>query len=501
MSRRIDRREYRQQENGEEAPLLRPDGSTFLENVAAGIAARQRAALRKRAVAQLSFLWAIINCLGAGSIMAFSLYGPLFQKRLHYSQLQVNGVSIAAELAMYLPVPLFGIVCDRLGPATPSLFAGVLFGVGYAFAAMVYRAGPAAWPPQAMMAAFVPIGSATSCMYISAVTTCAKNFGRGRFKGLALALPIACFGLSGMWQAQVGVHLLYDILPEGEREVDVYRYFVFLAVFLSVIGCVGFSALRVEEDEQLIVQESTEYGTLVEEEEQSPKNADGLLNERTKNFLTDHTMWWLAAGFFLVTGPGEAFINNMGTVLDTLRPDNAGGAATHVSVVAATSTLARIATGTLTDLLAPTTDGRWEVSRVLFLIVFALIMSVGQVVLASGALQDKADLFWIVSASIGAGYGAVFSLVPIITSIVWGVENFGTNWGILATAPAVGATLWGLIYSAVYQRAAGPDGLCSGVRCYESTFWAMAASVWTACLLWLWAWRGVNGWRKREISV
>ena len=577
-------------DNGDEASV-RASGEhsyagSFFEDIAEGIVDQDRRKFNRQALRYISFAWAIVNCLGAGSITAYSLYAPLFQRRLHYTQLQVNGVSITAELAMYLPVPLFGFLCDRFGPGSPSLLAGCLFGLGYILAAFAYKSGapPSAggegWPYWAMILSFIPIGCATSCMYLSAVTTCAKNFGRGKYKGLALALPIASFGLSGSWESQVGSQLLYERKPDGtEGDVDVHRFFLFLGCLLLASGIVGFFALRIVGEEELIdeaVEEleqsglledsalfqrttsdvQTGYGTTIagdrrmntEEVEALHRQASEqkarlreeqrkktwLLNEETRLFLSDHTMWWLAAGFFLVTGPGEAFINNLGTIIGTLYPPatspqeetNMTSAATHVSIVAITSTVARILTGTLTDILAPTAPPhqhrrgphslansisslpdpalpttsprpkQWEISRLTFLLTFSLLMSAGQLTLASGLLQGRGDLFWTVSASIGAGYGAVFSLTPIIVSIVWGVENFGTNWGIVATVPAVGATVWGLVYSGVYQRAAGrgteaggfggggagpEDVLCYGARCYAPTFWAMAACVWVAC--------------------
>ncbi|KAK0253825.1 hypothetical protein LTR91_006152 [Friedmanniomyces endolithicus] len=599
---------------------------SFFEEIAEGIATQQRQRLSKEVLRYLAFAWAIVNCLGAGSITAYSLYAPLFQKRLHYTQLQVNGVSITAELAMYLPVPLWGMLCDRLGPGIPSLVAGTFFGVGYILAAFAYASGggdgDGAWPYWVMVVAFIPIGFGTSCMYLSAVTTCAKNFGRGKYKGLALALPIACFGLSGMWESQIGSNLLYERRPDGGKgDVDVYRFFLFLGCLLLGTGVVGFFALRIVGEEELIdeaVEELEQSGLLADSSFFQPQRSQPagygtvatgdrrlsveevhdlhqkasehkawlaeqerkktwLLNEETRLFLGDHTMWWLAAGFFLVTGPGEAFINNLGTIIGTLYPpptssssgwDTTGDvdigadmttAATHVSIVAITSTLARILTGTLTDLLAPTssphqhrrgpgslanstasllqqpsdlqhsppsTSGRLEVSRLTFLITFTLLMSAGQLLLATGFLQGHGGLFWLVSASIGAGYGAAFSLVPIIISVVWGVENFGTNWGIVATVPAAGATIWGLVYGGAYQWAAdrrvtgsvlglgvmgvtsgdggkqrAEDVLCYGAMCYAPTFWAMAASVWVACGLWLWAWRGPGGWYRRGILV
>ena len=79
--------------------------------------------------------------------------------------------------------------------------------------------------------------------------------------------------------------------------------------------------------------------------------------------------------------------------------------------------------------------------------------------------------------------------------------------------PAFGATVWGLVYSGVYQWAAerqaskgggkgeGMQVLCHGRECYESTFWAMAFSVWIGCGLWMWAWKGPGGWSRRGIAV
>lgn len=489
--------------------------------------------------------------------------------RLNYSQGAVNVISIAAEIAMYLPVPAFGYLCDRYGPRPPSLIAGIFFGVGYLMAAFVYSSGPPAslggegYPFWVMALSFILIGMGTSCMYLSAVTTCAKNFGRGKHKGVALAVPIAAFGLSGMWVSQVGSRLLYERNADGSRgDVDVFRFFVFLGCTLFAVGMVGALALKVVDEEEMIDEAIDEleqsgilnesnffrraadqhgYGTvhptdlsesqfdflrteaeqLEQREAEDRARKEWLLNGETRRFLSDRTMWWLAAGFFLVTGPGEAFINNLGTVIGTLYPPSAASSglptspATHVSIVAITSTLARLVTGTLTDILAPTspphhhrrgpdslassfaslsgTSKRFSISRIWFLLAFAFFLSIGQVLLASGLIQNHGDRFWMVSALIGAGYGAVFSLTPIIVSVVWGVENFGTNWGIVAMVPALGAAVWGVVYSAVYQAAASgqpptrghngrvKDVLCYGTNCYAPTFWAMAVSVWIAC--------------------
>ena len=554
--------------SGPSGHLLRDDES-FFSNIVDGVIERDRRQMRRHVLKYASFASAILSCLCAGSITAYSLYGPLFLKHLSYSQFQVNAVSTTAELALYLPVPLFGYLCDRYNPRPLSLGAGILFGAGYLLAALTYRAGPpgseGGWPFAVMVVAFVGVGMGTSSMYVSAVTTCAKNFGRGKHKGLALALPIAAFGVSGMWQSQVGSHFFAQKEDERNGDVDVFRYFLFLAGLLFAVGLVGAVALRVVGEEEMIndavdelerdglLEDSTYlqrsllhpgenpngngYGTLSPHHQDAeasslaskPHDSDSavkkttLLNTETRIFLTDPTMWLFTAGFFLITGPSEAFINNLGTIIHTLYPPSASippsnSPATNVSIFALTSTLARLLTGTLSDLLAPTTTTTlsaagatkkpFTVSRMTFLLTFALLFSLGQLLLAATAIQSHPSLFPLVSALFGLGYGAIFSLSPIIVSVVWGVQNFGTNWGIMSVTPAAGAAIWGAVYSAVYQAGVQrsqilvgdeeEEQMCYGVGCYRSTFWAMVVASWVAVGLWLWAWRR---WRARDIAV
>ncbi|KAK4179978.1 major facilitator superfamily domain-containing protein [Triangularia setosa] len=527
-----------------------------------------------------SFLSSLLSSLCAGSITIFSLYAPTFQSTLHYSQYRINGLASAASIAMYIPVSLLGYYCDRVGPAPLSLLSAAFFGLGYAGAATFFYWGQQGNPEGVywgLVGSFIGIGVGTCSMYLSAVATCAKNFGRGRHRGLALAVPIAAFGLSGMWLSQVGDKLFSMDLPgdSGGRKVDVVRFFGFLSVLLTVVGVIGAVGLRIV-DEQELIEEAVEelersgildgsrilsnggatregYGGVDIDQEEEEEDMIGagildprkdqeedqkiktwVLNAETRRFLTDHTMWLFALGFFFMIGPGEAFINNMGTVIKTFYDpelrlggtrEHETSAATHVSIVGITSTIVRLLTGTLTDLLAPSPQAghvqiasstelqrkRFSVSRVVFLLFFAVMLSLGLAGLASGLVQGHGERFWVISGLVGAGYGAVFSLTPIIITVIWGVENFATNWGIVAMFPALGATMWGLVYSAVYQEGArrqsvgddgsGGDNLCYGVECYAPAFWAMTGSVWLACGLVLWAWKGRGGWSQRGVVV
>lgn len=182
-----------------------------------------------------------------------------------------------------------------------------------------------------------------------------------------------------------------------------------------------------------------------------------------------------------------------------------------------TSTIARLLTGSLSDYFAPAAthlfppipasqrhaalvneSNRTTLSRMVFLLPSALLLSIGYLILATPLATQQPPLFHLTTALVGFGYGSTFSLTPIIISVVWGVENFATNWGIVAMMPAIGAAIWGVVYSTAYQNAVDESGQCHGWRCFG--FWAVGCtvSVWVAIVAFMAAWRG---WKPRGVVV
>ena len=405
------------------------------------------------------------------------------------------------------------------------------------------------------MAAFALIGCGTPAIIISSIVTCAKNFAKSTYKGLAMALPITAFGIGGLALSQVGSRLLHEPGEGGKRgDVDVYRYFLFLMGLLFAAGLVGAIGLVVVNEEELIseaaenlepsglldcrqpllgdfsrphdraVESTTTYEPISRPHSPSPSKSSGktrrtsirqkktiVLNTATRQFLTDPTMWLFAMGFFLVLGPLETFINNFGTIIPALDPpsgnnpsNSKNSVATNVSVVAVASTLARVLASTLSDLFAPSSSlagqsPRFTISRLSVLILFILLLGTAQFLLASSLIQHYPFLFPLISALVGASYGSSFSLCPVIIAVVWGSENFGTNYGIVAAMPAIAIAIWSAIYSAVYETVTRNKGeFCRGVRCYGATFWGMGVCSLIAVALWSATWRR---WRRNGILV
>src|SRR5699024_10629383 len=106
-------------------------------------------------------------------------------------------------------------------------------------------------------------------------------------------------------------------------------------------------------------------------------------------------------------------------------PPPAGLPSTHVTIIAITSTIARLLTGSLSDLFAPPaihlfpaleyahhTDSqtnRFTLSRLSFLLPSALLLSLGYLLLATPLTLQHPQLFHATTALVGVGYGAAFS--------------------------------------------------------------------------------------------
>lgn len=169
-------------------------------------------------------------------------------------------------------------------------------------------------------------------------------------------------------------------------------------------------------------------------------------------FITDKTAWILFAGFVLATGPLEMAVNNMGMMLNTIPAAvrQAAPVATHVALFSAFSTLARLTMGLLSDLVEA------HVSRVTIFCVVLFVASGVQFATAAGLFTTYQDghYFSVFSSATGFFYGSCFTITPTIVAAIWGLRRFGTNYGTFILGPAIGATVCGYIFAAVYESTA-----------------------------------------------
>lgn len=460
-----------------------------------------------------AFILALACCGCANSITLFSMFAPGFQKTLGYSPIQINTISIASSLGMYLPVPALGLIADRLGPGNLGLVSMAFFTPSYYIVALISRLSPEEAEPyfHLLCAAFVFIGTATSSLYFTGVLTCAKMLPKS--PGLSISAPIACYGLSSLWQSQVIQRFFFDnhgdiILSQSFTFFSVLYFFVGIVAYIgsSVIG--GVTGTKqpnsTVEEHTAVVPDDTNKNILISGEAaddsygsvaESPEDAVYKRHETVSQFLQDRTVWIMFGAFVLISGPLEMYLNNMGMVLSTI-PHHGPSVTTNVSLFSAFSTIARLCMGVLSDLLKD------RVSRPTILVFILLFTALLNFLLASGVFTviDNGRYFFLSSSGIGLSYGSVYTLVPTIVACTWGVENLGTHWGIFITAPALGSTGFSYLFATVYDAASSSISnlssdvtTCTGRVCYELTFLATGTSLILSAILislvWLFAWK------------
>jgi len=69
-----------------------------------------------------------------------------------------------------------------------------------------------------------------------------------------------------------------------------------------------------------------------------------------------------------------------------------------------------------------------------------------------GSILATVPVLAVISALIGANYGANLTLFPSVTKDFWGMKNFGMNYGLVFTAWGVGGFMLAILAGKVYVR-------------------------------------------------
>lgn len=425
---------------------------------------------------QTAFALCILCCLCEGSITLFSLYTPTLLS-LGYTATQINTVAIAAEIGMYLPAPILGYIGDKHGHSKLAALAGTLLCSSYCIAAYCVHS-QLSYKLLAFCFAFVGVG--TTAFYIFAFVTCAHLYPTR--SSLAISAPVASFGLSSLWQSQL-IPKLFGIKALSSKSptvfIDCTNAFAFFAAFYVVFATVGYMAVQLAGGDDDAHGDSTKTNT------QSKTSLRQLVQ-----FMLKTETWILMVTFILVSGPLETYLNNVGSIISTTTTMQTPSR--HVAVFSAFSTLARLTVGAFSDYLRP------KVSTATIVAVILGATGVVHGMLASGRF-DFPNFYYSVSAINGFSYGALFTLYPTMVALIWGVEGFGSHWGLFILGPAIGSVFYGILFGNVYQSHSTPLGICLGNKCYELTFYLSGSGICLAALLELGLWK--YSWIKEGIAL
>lgn len=446
---------------------------------------------------RLAFAIALASCLLLGSIMLFSLYALSLHNLVGLSYTQINFIALLSAVGMYLCLPILGYLADCYGPALLSLILIWAFCPAYFVNAFLVKlvSSRGVGKPEldstgvvVMAISFCFVGLATLSLYFASLLTCAKIY--PNHKSMAISLPVSCYGLSTLMGSQL-MKLLYF---HNNKELDLYRVFLFFAFLYLVVGVLNFVSNSIVSIELEVIFGEQEPLLSDSDSRDTADDSDLELlpqrsviepvhhQDRFVRFLKDKSAWVFLLSLVLNVGPLESFQNNLGSIIEAT-----GGSVQltdQVSVIAAASTCIRLFVGVVADYVS-SADRKYPICKMWLLIALVVVGAMGQLsVVTAGSFVRTSILN-------GICYGGVFTIYPTIIASIWGVDLMGSTWGSFMVAPAVGSITFSLLHGRQRDTcdvSSYENGLCLD-RYFEVTAASMVVSLVLVLVVWRMWWK------------
>ncbi|XP_042499359.1 protein NUCLEAR FUSION DEFECTIVE 4-like [Macadamia integrifolia] len=217
---------------------------------------------------------------------------------------------------------------------------------------------------------------------------------------------------------------------------------------------VGYQEVPSDVDHELITNDKRI--TLREEE------LNLLQAMRTGNF------WMLFITMSCGMGSGLATVNNISQIGGSLGYSSVE-MSTLVSLWSIWNFVGRFGAGYISDYFLHLRG--W--ARPLFMVITLASMSIGHAVIATGL----PGALYAGSVLVGVCYGSQWSLMPTITSEIFGVRHMGTIFNTISIASPVGSYILSVrVVGYIYDKEASDGGsTCSGAHCFMLSFLIMAS--------------------------
>ncbi|CAI4057649.1 hypothetical protein SKDZ_04G1850 [Saccharomyces kudriavzevii ZP591] len=410
---------------------------------------------------RIAYIFSLLSAVSAGFITLISLYSQPWQNHLNYSSWQINTIASMTNLGMYLTPPILGMIADSHGPITLSLLAIVGFIPSYSYLAYVFNhpelslEGNGDSSFNLSIICFTFIGISTSALYFSALLTCTKLYPRTKL--LSISLPTTCYGISSVVGSQLlRIKWFWSYSTHSSSSSNglnlgrVFQTFAWVYVVIGLLAWIATSVVSLlhfneEQTNQKRLDDHTdvEQSPLLEQD----NHAQERFAETMLRIFSDPVTYILAVSILLSLGPLEMFIANMGSLTNLLVQVDAPALSTKLlSTYALSSTFTRLLTGIVADLFA-----KKRISIKWILLAFLSLGVCAQLFLLR--LTSSVSSWGLVPTGslVGIIYGGLFTVYPTLVLLVWGERSFGTVYGSLLIAPAIGSTIFCMLYAKVYD--------------------------------------------------
>jgi len=356
--------------------------------------------------------------LALGVLYTWSMFKGSIERDFGWKGSQLNDPYALCCLVFAFAMILAGRCQDTFGPRITATIGGLLVAAGLTVISITNSYG--VW----VLGFGLLVGTGIGFGYSSATPPALKWFPPSK-TGLIAGLVVAGFGLAPVYLAPASDFLL--------RHCGLLKSMLVFGIAFAVIVC-GLA--------QFLVNPPAGYSASLNESS-SVANAKDNTDFTPGQIIRTPEFWLLWVLYFVGAGAGLMVISSISGMAKKTMGESAFVA---VAVMAVGNAVGRIGAGLLSDRIGR----RWALMLVL-LIQAALMFAAIPV---TSSVHGAQFLIVLTATLIGCNYGANLSLFPSLTKDLWGLKNFGMNYGCLFTAWGVG----GFVLSRLQQTLKASSG-------------------------------------------
>ncbi|MCS7238460.1 MAG: OFA family MFS transporter [Thermoguttaceae bacterium] len=358
--------------------------------------------------------------LALGVLYTWSVFSKAIPKEWGWSETDRSLPYAVAVLLFSLMMVPGGRLQDRLGPRVAATVGGLLVGLGFILASLTTL--PLGWT----IGFGVLVGSGIGFAYSAPIPAAVRWF-PARQTGMISGIVVSGFGLAALYAAPLAQFCISQLGISS-------TVLLFGIAYLALIVVLA----------QLLILPPAEYVAALAAEKTT--SASGLPSVavdfspgqvlRTPAF---YMMWFMYA---CGAGAGLMIISKLATIGAKQAGIELGFLL--VASLAIGNGIGRVVTGTISDFL-----GRRATLLGCFIFQAILILLLASV--QQGSPLAHTAVLSVLSALIGANFGANLALFPAAAKDYFGMKHFGVNYGMLFTAYGAGGFLLSLAAGRVFD--------------------------------------------------